>query len=316
MNSMRPVAGLSTADESTVDPDYVAKKWSPELIMSLDWKRLAEISRAMASTAGFELGPTEIQIDGRADFEMIARGGKHVHRAHVRLTAWDQWMASVDAMEDFKKRMKTTGVKHGIFIAPGGFTPAAKNAAGSLGIELVDAQSLAAQLNALPAQHSDFFFDIGTAGDASTPSCPVCLAPLKATQEVAAKPKELQASTDISYRTSDIVAEAVAARRIEIARNCEVHFLREVRAHDVIIHGVAAGDFICDGCMLLNPGAVLNGTVAARSVLVRPGAELNGETRILEGPLPNLRPSAPLTVWRCANARGIENCKAVKFLPH
>jgi len=316
MSLPRPLAGMSIADESTVDPDYVAKKWSPELIISLDWKRLTEIARAMASTAGFELGPTEIQINGRADFAMTARGGKHVHRAQVRLTGWDQWMASADAMEDFKRRMKATGATHGIFIAPGGFTPAAKNAAVTAGIELVDAQSLAAQLNALPAQHSDFFFDIGTAGDAATPSCPVCLAPLKATLEVGPKPKELQATTDICYRTSDIVAEAVAARRIEISRNCEVHFLREVRAHDVIIHGRAAGDFICDGCMLLNPGAVLNGTVAARSVLVRPGAELNGETRILEGPLPNLRPSAPVTVWRCTNPRGKEDCKVVKLLPH
>ena len=302
--------------EAATNGGYVASKWSPELIVSLDWKRITEIARAMASTAGFELAATQLQTDGRADFEMTARGLDPKHRARVRLTPWDQWTASGDSIRDFAQTMKEASVKHGIYIAPGGFSPAAQNAASAAGIEVVDALALALQLNALPPAHSDFFFEIGTAGAASVPSCPVCLSQLKLMPDTVASHDETHGPPDISYRTSDIIADAVVARRVEIVRDCEVQFLREVRARDVIVHGVAAGDFICEGAMLLNPGAVLTGTVAARSVLVRPGAELHGETRILDGPLPNLHPTAPVIVWRCSNPCGLDKCKTVRFVPH
>ena len=95
-----------------------------------------------------------------------------------------------------------------------------------------------------------------------------------------------------------------------------MRFLSEVHAQEIIISGVAAGAFICEGTLLLNPGAVLRGTVAARSVLVRPGAELDGETRILEGPLKVSADMEAEWMWRCTNSAGLEPCKAVRFLPH
>ena len=299
-----------------VGDDGVTRKWSAELLVSLDWKRLVEIARAMAVNAGFQISATDLGMDGRAEFEMNARSSTGSHRALVRLTAWNQWSATAETVQDLSHRLKRSRLRNGILIAPGGFTQAGRNAAITAGVEAVDATTLAAQLNALPASMSDFFFDIGTAGDASTPSCPSCFGALTAVHDSGVASTDLESDGDLSYMTNDIVPDAIFARRVEILRHCEVHFLREVHAKDLVIHGMASGDFVCDGSVVLNPGSVLNGTVAARSVHVRPGAALNGETRILEGPLPTLSRSSIVTIWRCANPRGTPKCRSVKFLPH
>ena len=127
----------------------------------------------------------------------------------------------------------------------------------------------------------------------------------------------MNAVSNLHYRTSDIVADPVLARRLEIDRDCEVHFLREVRAKEVCIHGRAIGDVVCDGLVRLNPGAVLLGNVAARSVLVRPGAELRGDTRILKaGELGTVEKSPTAWLWTCGKLPPQKGCEKVRLLPH
>ncbi len=294
-----------TSDAPTV-------RWSPELLAGLDWKRFAEIVRAVASHAGFELSGTQISQDGAAEFIMTSGQS----RTFVRLAPWNQWMATLECIESFMAKVAPMPVTAGIYVAPHGATSSARHAAMEQGIQLVDAVTLAARLEELPPEHSQFYYDIGTGGDAVTPTCPVCMGRLSRVQETPQDPVDCRNQPDVSYTTSDLVADSVSARRIEILKDCEVNFLKEVHAYEIIVHGTARGNFVCQGSLLLNSGATLFGTVAARSVLVRPGAELHGETRILQTDPQPLQSPAMNWVWRCHNPKGQFECRFVSFLPH
>lgn len=301
----------------------MSARWTADLLLSLDWCRIVELARAMALFGGFELGSTTVRMDGAADFTMTRGKGSQAQRYRVRLAEWNQWQATVVGVEEFAQTLKKEKQRstRGVLLAPGGFSASALHLARQCQIETVDADILAARLNELPETHSVFFYETGTLGDYGTPTCPACMKRMELLPEPRPQtPGRVSALPDLSYRTSDIVAEVVAARRIEIHRNCEVYFLREVHARDVIVHGHAVGNFVCDGCLLLNPGSVVEGTVAARSVMVRPGAVLNGETRILQSAPESLAQEAPSVAWRCANrsvnAKLRAKCEQVVFRVH
>jgi hypothetical protein len=299
------------------DENVLAVKWTGEMLVGLDWKKLVEIARALAGSAGYDTGGTRLWADGMAEFTMKHRGASTAAGSVVRLSPWNRWMASGECIERFAAELKAHGGARGVYLAPGGISASARIEAARRGIELVDAEALAGALNRLPAAHSEFFHDLTLSGQPCVPSCPMCLRPLSQSSE--GKAGEGASSSrlpDVSYHTSDIVADPIVARRIEVLQNCEVHFLREVRARDMFIQGVVIGDLICEGSLLLNPGGVVHGNVAARSVLVRPGAELHGETRILQGTLQTAEKAPPTMMWLCENVPSQSGCSRVVFLLH
>lgn len=290
--------------------------WSGGLIAALDWRRVAELARALSLSYGFKLGKSTVGIDAQTDF-VITRGDAPAEAgALVRLTRWNKWMASGECLTRFALDLETQKRRQGIFLAPGGFAPSAQRAARELGIEIVDAEKMALRVNRLPRPHRDFYFASATAGDCATPSCPACLRALKLVEDSVETSLNSANAAEICYSSSDIVGDAVRARRIEVLPDCEVRFLQEVRTRELVIHGMVTGNFICEGSVVLHPGAMLQGRVAAHSVVVRPGADLQGETRILHGDLKSFGNSAASWIWRCDNPQARPGCGNVSFLQH
>lgn len=311
---MPSITAIREAHKDPVLPEgpVMPVNWTAELLGSLDWRRVVEITRALAALAGHQLGETKITVDSGAVFTMTHQQNRWL----VRLAPWNQWVGTRECVQSFAKELLTKKHYKGIYIAPLGFSLSAVHIAQEAGIDMIDAESLAARLRELPAEHSQFYYDITTAGDAWTPSCPSCLKRLTHVEESSAQSMNCETAPDVSYRSNDIIAEPVVARVVEVMRDCEVQFLSEVRARDLVINGVAQGTFLCEGSLLMNPGAVLYGSVAARSVLVRPGAVLHGQTRILQGkPEPMDKPLIK-QFWRCANPRQDDKCAKVSLLPH
>lgn len=297
-------------------PDVLPVAWSDELLTSLDWRRLVEVTRALAVFSGYEPGGTEVDITGAAQFRIANPRQPRAKGALVKLAPWNRWMATADCVASFVELLGRESGLPGIYLAPAGATPGAATSARSAGIELLDAKTLAARLNELPRDYSEYFHDKTVSGLCTVPTCPVCLRPLHRSEEQSVDVSGKGELPDYRYHNHDIVGEPIVARCIEILQGCEVHFLREVRAQDVVVNGVVRGDFVCDGSLLLNPGGVLHGSVAARSVLVRPGGALNGETRILQGPLePVTRLTIPW-IWRCEHMPPQAGCESVAFHPH
>lgn len=285
--------------------------WSPELIASLDWARLSELARGIAVEAGCELAGSRVMPDGAVHFGMIEqpKSAKPL-RAMVKIAPWNEWGATPDTVRRFAQEVSTARDTRGILIAPAGFSPAALRTAQELRIEAVDAQALDAALRGLPGDKSDFLFVVTTAGDYTTPTCPVCVKKLvRVEQETLALPSR-------TIDTDGLIADPVVCDRLEVTAGCEVTFLQEVKARTISISGNAVGDFVCEGPVTLERGGTLSGTVAARSLVVRDGGELLGQFRILEGELGSFVKPTTRWHWRCAGTEQRRQCGGVVFEPH
>jgi len=287
--------------------------WTPELIASLDWLRVAELVRAIAAHSGCELARSLVLEDGSVAFGMIENPSTaHPQRALVKIAGWNEWGATPTSVMHFAREVLTANKARGIIIAPSGFTTAASLAALEHRIETVDASALYAVLQSLPTERSDFFFTIATAGDCTTPTCPVCLQKLQHVESVARE--DIPESR--VFHESGLIAEHVQAQRVEVAAGSEVNFLHEVKARELIIGGDAHGDFVCEGTVTLLPGGTLSGTVAARSLKVQDGGELLGKFRILSGPPCSFITEIRRWHWLCRSDRQKPQCDHVVFEPH
>lgn len=285
--------------------------WSPELIASLDWARLSELARAIAAESGCELARSCVMPDGAVLFGMIEQPkSAKPRRAMVKIAPWNEWGATPETVQRFAQEVRTARDTRGVLIAPAGFSPAALRMAQELRIEAVDAAGLEAAVRALPGDKSDFLFVVTTAGDFSTPTCPVCTQKLRRIE---------QETLELPSRMIDmdgLIADFVVCDRLEVAAGCEVTFLQEVRARTITISGHASGDFVCEGPVMLEAGGTLSGTVAARSLVVRDGGELLGQFRILDGKLGSFVKPSVRWHWRCAGTDGGRECAGVIFEPH
>jgi cytoskeletal protein CcmA (bactofilin family) len=287
--------------------------WTPELIAGLDWMRVAELVRAIAAHSGCELARSMVLEDGAVMFAMIEQPmTAHPQRALVKITGWNEWGTMPEGVMRFAREVRTAQNARGVLISPGGFTPAALMAAQEHRIEAVDANALHQVLQGLPSERSDFFFDIATAGDYATPTCPVCLQKLSKVESVTRA--ELPELREINQ--SGLVADHVHARRVVVLPHTEITFLHEVRAHEIQIAGDVTGDFVCEGTVTLLSGGTLSGSVAARSVQVEDGGELRGKFRILQGPPKSFVSEVRRWQWFCRGERAKPECAKVVFEPH
>ena len=307
---LEPFTTLHEAGFSAPGAD-AAVGWSVEVITALDWMRLAELARALAAEAGCELAGSRAMADGSVLFGMIEQPrSPKPQRALVKLAPWNDWGANTGTVERFAQEVATARDTRGILIAPAGFSTSAHHAAQQHRIEAVDASALFQAVQALPADRRDFLFVVTTAGDATTPSCPLCQQKLRRAEQ----PVESLPSRTID--SSGIIAEPVVCDQLCVNAGCEATFLQEVRSRSIQVAGHVNGDFICHGPVILEPGATLSGSVAARSLIVRDGGALLGQFRILEGDLEPLVPQTVRWQWRCAASTGRAGCPKIAFEPH
>lgn len=288
--------------------------WTQELIVSLDWMRLAELVRAIANHAGCELAGSRVLPDGALLFGMIENPStSHPQRALVKLSAWNEWGATPENIHHFAREVRTASNTRGILFAPAGFSSAALRVAQEHRIETVDAAGLCAVLKSLPPERSDLFFTIATAGQYTIPSCPICLHKMEKVD-----PDQQEGSASIRVIAErGLYAEPIICDLLDIAVGAEVEFLYPVQVRAMRICGHASGDFSCEGTITIQAGGLLDGRIAARSVNVEDGGELRGQFRILDTGTVEPFVSRPQRWhWGCRNPEGKTECKRIVFEPH
>lgn len=303
--------GLSSPESSS---EPTPGEWSPELIVSLDWMRVAELVRSIASHAGCELAGSRVLADGSLAFGMIERPTTmHPQRALVKISAWNEWGATPESVTHFAQEVSTAKNTRGILIAPAGFSPSAILAAQEHRIETVDATALCAVLQTLPPERSDLFFTIATAGAFKQPSCPICLNKL---ERVDSDTHDLPPAIQVISERG-LYAEHITCDLLDISTEAEVNFLYPVQTRAMRVCGHATGDFSCDGTITIEAGGTLDGRIAARALNVLEGGELRGQFRILEsGGLEPFVTRPDRWHWSCRNLAGKAGCLGIKFAPH
>jgi hypothetical protein len=288
---------------------------SAEGIQALDWLRLVDLLRGVASEWGWELAGSKVQVDGSVIFGMLegVAGGTQ-RRVLVKVLSWNHWGADQEQVAHFAAEVRTVAGARGILVAPAGFSLLAEQLARQLHVEMVDAVSLHAALQKLPPERVQFLWSLATAGDAWTPTCPVCMSKLR--REQVRRETELVQEEERILAADALIAEEVYCRRLWVGPGCEVQFLLPVRAVEAEILGRVHGDLVCDGVVRLGPEGMLQGSVAARGLQAEDGAEVLATLTVLQGPPPPPVRVEVLWQWRCRNSGGRDGCAQVAFEPH
>jgi hypothetical protein len=130
---------------------FDTRKWTPELLKHLEWRRFEELCEAY--------------------FEALGSGGAP---ALVHCKPWNAYRVGIKPVRDLRGAMAAAGVGQGVLITAGRFTQEAQAYAAQGNIELIDGASLLARLSSLVPERASALLKLATRGDFLTPTCPSC----------------------------------------------------------------------------------------------------------------------------------------------
>jgi restriction system protein len=141
---------------------FDTRKWTPELLKHLEWRRFQELCAAYVEAAGIDTAAVV-----------------------VRCKPWDAYRVGIKPVREVHAAMAAAGASQGMLVSSGRFTPEAVAFAAKENIQLVDGAELLEKIAALAPEQSAALLKLATQGDFLTPSCPACevkMAPRRSTQ--------------------------------------------------------------------------------------------------------------------------------------
>lgn len=148
------------------------RKWSPELLKQLEWRRFEELCAAYYEAAGFVTRVDHTRSHNGVDILLARRGAKAASVA--RCKAWDAYRVGVSSVREVRRAMNAAKVAEGVLLTSGRFTQDAVKLAAAEGIELIDGTALLERMAALPDEKGLGLLKFATQGDFLTPTCPDC----------------------------------------------------------------------------------------------------------------------------------------------
>ncbi len=148
-------------------------KWTRELLMHLEWRRVEELCCAYFEELGFRTGLTHDRADGAVDISLYAAGADTACML-VHCKAWDAYPIGIKPLHELRGAMTSANVGEGVMVAAGRFTPEAKGFAAKENIQLIDGAGLLEKLAALLPEKALALLRFATKGDFLTPTCPRC----------------------------------------------------------------------------------------------------------------------------------------------
>jgi restriction system protein len=148
--------------------------WSRELLDQVEWKRFEELCCAFYREKGIRAEVTPLGPDGGIDISLHQDEAQPDRvTAIVQCKAWNQ-AVGVKPVRELRGVMAHKQVEKAFFMAPQGFTEDARAFAKENRIILLNGALFCAMIKRLPAISQQRLLELATAGDWTTPSCPVC----------------------------------------------------------------------------------------------------------------------------------------------
>lgn len=69
----------------------------------------------------------------------------------------------------------------------------------------------------------------------------------------------------------------IEVKKLVVEKNSDVEFTRPIKVGAIDINGKVSGKIVCDGCVTINKGGTLQGTVHARAINFEKGGTFSGE---------------------------------------
>src|SRR2546428_5944772 len=162
-----------TPAQSVLRSKLDTRKWSPELLKQLEWRRFEELCAAYYEALGFTTSSNETATPGGVDIVLHAKGSERASSI-ARCKAWDAYRVGVKAVRELRAAMAAAKIGQGVLLTSGRFTQEAVNLAKQEGIQTIDGAALLEKMAALPPEKALALLKFATQGDFLTPTCPCC----------------------------------------------------------------------------------------------------------------------------------------------
>jgi restriction system protein len=166
----RSRAALSQA---TARAKFDTRKWTPELLRQLEWRRFEELCAAYYQALGFNTRIDGIGADGGVDIVLNMPPSETIVSV-ARCRSWDAYRVGIKAVRELRSSATSAKIAEAVLLTSGRFTQEALDLAGKEKVEMIDGGSLLKKINALPAEKSLALLKFATTGDFLTPTCPRC----------------------------------------------------------------------------------------------------------------------------------------------
>jgi restriction system protein len=162
-----------TPAQSVLRSKLDTRKWSPELLKQLEWRRFEELCAAYFEALGFTTSVGPAGTEGGVDIGLHAKGAERP-AAIARCKAWDAYRVGAKSVRELRAAMNAAKIDKGVLLTSGRFTQEAVSLAGKEGIQTIDGVALLDKMAALPAEKALALLKFATQGDFLTPTCPHC----------------------------------------------------------------------------------------------------------------------------------------------
>jgi restriction system protein len=169
----RSRASMEAHSQSAERAKFDSRKWTPELLKHLEWRRLEELCAAYFEAAGFKTRIAHSRPDGGVELSLCAESAARAS-AIVHCKAWDAYRVGIKPVRELRAAMSAAGVDKGMLVTTGRFTQEAARFAAAENIQLIDGAGLLANFDALDPEKALALLKFTTQGDFLTPTCPGC----------------------------------------------------------------------------------------------------------------------------------------------
>ena len=127
------------------------RKWTPELLKQLEWRRFEELCAAYFEMTGFDSASIVVQCK-----------------------PWNAYRVGIKPVRELHGAMASAKLGQGMLVTSSRFTQEAVAFAGKENIQLIDGAELLGRFAALLPEQSLALLKLATQGDFLTPTCPAC----------------------------------------------------------------------------------------------------------------------------------------------
>src|SRR6266850_8131937 len=117
-----------TSVQSVLRSKLDTRKWSPELLKQLEWRRFEELCAAYYEARGLTVRVTPAGTEGSMDILLHEQGSERPNSI-ARGKAWDAYRVGVKAVRELRSAMAAAKVREGVLLTSGRFTQEAVNLA-------------------------------------------------------------------------------------------------------------------------------------------------------------------------------------------
>ncbi|MGI8602393.1 MAG: restriction endonuclease [Verrucomicrobiales bacterium] len=276
-----------------------ARVWSLELLQQMDWRRFHELVHSILHRRGYKAWPYRSGADGARTVQLIRYDAKtHQPDGLAHLAGWNGMAPTANELRTLLDHQLAAGILRSYYVTPGRFDEEAVIFGRKATLVLIDGRGLLEMVSRLPDDDQKSLLQLATWGDWSVPTCPTC--GIKLVLRDSEVPPHAGPLDDAEYWFEETVTAERRVGTLAIRVGAKVHFQKPIHAREILIEGRATGIFLCNGRVVIAPGAVLTGQVAARAIDIRKGGVMDGDATIIASG--EVKPASGLParlIWGC-----------------